>query len=156
VITIDNEKRLNWHQIRAEYIAGASQRSLAEKYSINRAAIERRSRLEDWTGERIKAKAKVQEKIIQKTAEKVADNATLAADIQRTGLEILARLFSDYKQISATEHRDYQGRNLTDIKRLRDLTAAYKDLTEGIETGASNKNAPVYELLRKLDGECDV
>lgn len=130
-IPIDTEeKRVNWHKIRAEYISGVSQRKLAEKYGVSRTAIEHRSMKEKWSDERIIAKSKIQEKVIQKTAEKAADNATLAADIKRKGLLILSDLMDDFAKIRATEHRDYNGNNVTDIKRLRDLTAAYKDLTD--------------------------
>ena len=45
---------------------------------------------------------------------------------------------------------------VTDVIRFRDLTAAYKDLTEDLPKADGDKNAPVYELLKRLDGECDV
>ena len=57
--------------------------------------------------------------------------------------------------MDATEVRSRNGNN-TAIFRLRDLTAAYKDLTEDMPKGDENKNAPIYELLDKLDGECGV
>lgn len=128
-VTIAKEKRIAWHRIRAEYIAGVSQRALAEKYKVPRSAIERHSRLERWTEQREIAKVKIQEKVVQKTAELTADNATIAAGIKRKGLLMLERLFDDFAQITATEHRESEN-GVTDIKRLRDLTAAYKDLTE--------------------------
>ena len=46
--------------------------------------------------------------------------------------------------------------NSTAIFRLRDLTAAYKDLTEDMPKVEGDKNGPIYELLDKLDGECNV
>jgi transcriptional regulator with XRE-family HTH domain len=145
VVTIDNEKRVDWHKIRAEYITGVSQRQLAEKYGVSRTMIERRSRNEKWSSERVAARAKVQEKVIQKTAQKAADNATIAADIKRKALLLLDRLVDDFAQHTATEHREYNEHNLTDIKRLRDLTAAYKDLTADMATGTGNN-----ELLQSL------
>jgi transcriptional regulator with XRE-family HTH domain len=145
VVTIDNEKRIDWHKIRAEYITGVSQRQLAEKYGVSRTMIERRSRNEKWSSERVAARAKVQEKVIQKTAQKAADNATIAADIKRKALLLLDRLVDDFAQHTATEHREYNEHNLTDIKRLRDLTAAYKDLTADMATGTGNN-----ELLQSL------
>ena len=145
MVTIDNEKRIDWHKIRAEYITGVSQRQLAEKYGVSRTMIERRSRNEKWSSERVAARAKVQEKVIQKTAQKAADNATIAADIKRKALLLLDRLVDDFAQHTATEHREYNEHNLTDIKRLRDLTAAYKDLTADMATGTGNN-----ELLQSL------
>lgn len=143
MIPIETEKRINWHKVRAEYIAGSSQRKLAEKYGCNRAAIERRCRLEKWSEARNDARAKVQEKIIQKTAEKAADNATIAADLKKNLLLRLQRIEEHYPMY-ATEVKTKVG-NSWAVYRIRDLTAAYKDLTEDLQT-ASNGN----ELLRSL------
>ena len=155
MIPIDTKKRVNWHKIRAEYIGGASQRSLAEKYGVSRSVVERKCRLEKWSEEREAAKAKVSEKVVQKTAEMAADNATIAAGIKRKGLMILDKLFDDFAQYPATEYRE-STENVSMVKRLRDLTAAYKDLTGDIVQPEADKNAPVYELLRRLDDECGV
>ena len=155
MISIDKEKRVNWHKIRAEYINGVSQRGLAEKYGLSRTIIADHCKRGNWSEAREKAKAEITQNIIQKTAEKVADNATLAADIRRKGLLILDRLFDDYMNVTATEHRESVA-GKTDIKRLRDLTNAYRDLTVDITSNDMDKNAPVYELLRRLDNECGV
>lgn len=143
MIPIESEKRLNWHKVRAEYINGASQRALAEKYGVSRASVERRCRKEKWSEERKKARAKVQEKVIQITAEKAADNATIAADLKKSLLLRLKRIEERYP-IDATEVRTKAGGSVA-VYRIRDLTAAYKDLTEDLQT-ASNGN----ELLRSL------
>lgn len=145
MVPIEKEpKRINWHKVRAEYIAGSSQRKLAEKYGCNRAAIERRCRLEKWSEARTEARAKVQEKIIQKTAEAAADNATMAADLKKSLLLRLKRIEEHYP-MDATEVRTRAGNN-TAIYRIRDLTAAYKDLTEDLQTGTTATN----ELLQSL------
>ena len=88
----------------------------------------------------------------KKTAKKTADNATLAADIKRKGLLLLDRLFDEFETVTATEHRDYTGRNLTDIKRLRDLTAAYKDLTDDMAKPEETENPllrSLYDLMKE-------
>lgn len=144
MIPIESEKRINWHKVRAEYINGASQRALAEKYGVSRASVERRCRKEKWSEERKKARAKVQEKVIQITAEKVADNATIAADLKKSLLMRLKRIEEHYP-MDATEVRTRAGNN-TAIYRIRDLTAAYKDLTEDLQTGTTATN----ELLQSL------
>lgn len=146
MITIDNEKRLNWHKIRGEYIAGGiSQRKLAEKYGISFSTIQKKCQREKWAEAREAAKLKVAENVVQKTAEAAADNAAIAASIKRKGLLILDKLFDDFSKHTATEHRE-SGDGVTDIKRLRDLTGAYKDLTEDIAAGGSASN----ELLKSL------
>ena len=155
LISIDTEKRVNWHKIRAEYIGGVSQYKLAQKYHVSKDTVAKHCRKEGWTAERHRAKEEVAQKVIQKTAEKAADNATLAADIKRKGLLILDRLFDDFSQHTATEHRENKD-GVVDVKRLRDLTAAYKDLTDDLPKDESGKNAPIYDLLRRLDNECGV
>ena len=82
---------------------------------------------------------------MQETAKKKADNATLAADIKRKGLIILDGLFDDFAQVRATEHRESR-KGITDIKRLRDLTQAFRDLTDDMQTN----DGPGSELLQSL------
>ncbi len=150
MVPIETEKRVNWHRIRAEYINGVSQRKLAEKYHLSRTSIANRCRLENWSEARHEARARIEQSVIQKTAEKAADNATLAADIKRKGLLILNKLFDDYMEVSATERtvfgRDELGNSTRDIKKLRDLTAAFKDLTDDVAGTGGEAN----ELLRSL------
>lgn len=136
---------VNWNKIRAEYINGKSQSKLAKKYHVSRNMIARHSSAEGWTEARIAAKAEIQQKVTQRTAESVADNAILAEKIKRKGLETLDRLFDEFAKMTSTEHREYEGIKLTDIKRLRDLTAAYKDLTEDIP------KAENMDTMEKLD-----
>lgn len=147
VIPIENAKRVKWSAIRAEYIGGGtSYRALAEKHNVSFNALKTRAKKEDWPGLRMQAEHRANTEATQKTAMAAADNATLAANIKRMGLQIIAGLFADYAEnVTATEHRETKGKT-TDIKRLRDLTAAYKDLTGDMVTGAAEDNA----LLRSL------
>lgn len=145
VIPIDTKKRVNWHKIRAEYIGGASQTSLSQKYSVPRSSIAKHCRNEKWTDARNTARTEVAQKVIQKTADLAADNATIAAGIKRKALILLDKLIDDYMDLSVTEHQSF-GPGSKDIKRLRDLTAAYKDLTGDLATSNNGTN----ELLQSL------
>ena len=155
MIPIENkEQRIDWNAVRSEYIkGGTTYRQLSEKYGINFSTIQQRAARENWSEKRNAASIKIEQSVISKTADKAADNATLAADIKRKGLLILNNLFDKFAELESTEHREYAGKNLTDIKRLRDLTAAFKDLTDGIPMCEGDKNAPIYELIRKLDND---
>ena len=74
---------MSWRKIKAEYIAGGiSQRKLAEKHGVNRNLLMRKAQKEHWKDKRDAAEAKALEKVEQKTAEIVADNATLAEQIK--------------------------------------------------------------------------
>ena len=147
VIPIATEKRIDWNAIRADYIGGGeSYRSLAEKYGTNKDVIARKAKAGHWDRDRDKVRDKATTMCIQKTAVAVADNATLAANIKRRGLEILADLFEDFASVRATEHRESKG-GKTDIKRLRDLTAAYKDLTGDMVANNAADNALLQSLF---------
>ena len=155
MIPIEDKKRVNWNKIRAEYIGGGiSQRKLAKKYGVSETTLMKKANAEGWHGLRADADSRSTAIAQQKTADAVSDNATIAADIKKRLLLRLQRIEAKYP-FDATEIRAKEKDN-TVIFRIRDLTAAYKDLTEDIATVSADKNAPIYELLRKLDGECDV
>lgn len=155
MIPIDDKKRVNWNKIRAEYIGGGiSQRKLAKKYGVSENTLIKKANAEKWAQLQKETYNEGATKAQQKTADATADNATIAADIKKMLLLRLQRIGNKYP-FDATEIRTKQGEN-TVIFRLRDLTAAYKDLTDGLPMAQSDQNAPIYELLRKLDGECDV
>lgn len=143
MIRLVGEKRIAWHKIRAEYITGVSQRKLAEKYHVSRNVIAYHCRLEKWSEQRDAAKAEVAQSCIRKTADIAAENAVRAQRIKARLLEKLEALMEE--QLRATEERQYEGNNVVAINRLRDLTAAYKDLT-----GDMPKSDGGNELLQSL------
>ena len=155
MIPIEETKRIDWNAIRAEYIGGGiSQRKLAKKYGIAEGTMLQRANVEGWKALRNQAEIKSITSTQQKTADAAADNAVIAADIKKRLLLRLSRMEQKYP-FDATEIRTHEGKN-TVIFKIRDLTAAYKDLTEDMPKGESDRNAPIFELLRRLDGECDV
>lgn len=156
MIPIETEsKRIDWNALHAEYIGGGiSQRKLAAKYGVSPDALMQKANREGWKKDRDKAVSKGIAKIQQKSAEKMADNATLAADLKQRLLMRISRIEQKYP-FDATEIQTREGKSTVTF-RIRDLTAAYKNLTEDIQSVTADKNAPVWELLRKLDGECDV
>lgn len=144
MVKIASEKRIDWNAIRAEYIGGTiSQRKLAKKYGVSETTLMKKANTEGWATLRRDADSKSVAIAQQKTAEAAADNATLAADIKHRLLERLRRIEAKYP-LDATEVRSRNG-NSTAIFRLRDLTAAYKDLTEDMPKA----QAP-NELLQSL------
>ena len=149
----ENEKRVDWTAIKAEYIAGGiGQRKLAEKYGVSYSTLRGHSQSEGWVKDREDAQRKVIAKSTQKTAESAATNAVTA---QRIRAKLLARLEREIdalpdsigtnKRKAVTEYEydtDRKGLRKDDrLKKqkyisaeynLRDLTAAWKDLTEGL------------------------
>lgn len=146
VITIGNdENRVDWNKIRAEYIGGGiSQRKLAEKYGVSENTLMKKANHEGWNKLRADAESKSTATAQQKTAKAAADNATIAEEIKKKLLLRLKRIEEKYP-MDASEVRTRVG-NSTAIYRIRDLTAAYKDLTENMQMNDSAAN----ELLRSL------
>ena len=157
---MSNGNVIDWNAIKAEYIAGGtSYRKLAAKYRVSRDTLNRRAIAEQWLKQREETKAKTTAIIQQKTAASAADNAATA---QRIKAKLLARLEKEIDSLpveqigTASFHQtetfklDSNGkpvkeRIIIEIK-LRELTAAFKDLTSDIlpEQGESN------ELLQSL------
>ena len=146
MITIAEEKkRIDWNAIRAEYIAGGiSQRKLAKKYGIAEGTMLDRANKEGWKALRNQATIKSITATEQRTAEVVADNATIAQDLKKRLLLRLQRIEAKYP-FDATEIRTHGGKSTVTF-RIRDLTAAYKDITADltISDGAAN------DLLQSL------
>lgn len=151
--------RVAWHKIRAEYIQGTSQAKLAKKYHVSRTSIAYHCRKEGWTEDRENAKAEVAQRITQKTAESAADNAVIAQRIKRKLLLKLEReidalpdLIGSGKTQSDSD-REYKGNNLVKVKdtitnyKLKDLTAAYKDLTADMAQPDEQGNALLESLM---------
>ena len=146
MIPIDNkENRIDWNAIRAEYISGGiSYRKLCEKYGCSFMTLKTKAKKEGWTSLRTQAEHSAITKSVERAADKAADNATLSAEILRSLLLRLKRIEEKYP-FDATEIRTQNGKN-TVVFRLRDLTSAYKELTENIQTGDKASN----ELLQSL------
>ena len=138
MIPIEETKRVDWNAIRAEYIGGGtSYRKLAEKHQVSFMVLKTRAKKEDWPGLRTQAEHKASTEATQKTAEAAADNAVIAADIKKRLLLRLSRMEQKYPY-DATEVRTHDGKNTVTF-RIRDLTAAYKDLTSDMNLNANNE-----------------
>lgn len=140
--------------LRSEYVGGASYGVLARRYGISKSVVFKRSKKECWDEQRERTVNAARTLAIERTAEAAAGNATLAQDIKHRLLERLKRVEAKYP-IDATEVRTKMGNSVA-VYRIRDLTAAYKDLTDDMPKAEEDRNGPIYELLEKLDGECNV
>lgn len=106
--------------------------------------LKTRAKNEDWPGLRTQAEHKAITESTQRTATAAADNAMLAADIKRRLLMRLKRTEEKFPY-DATEVRVTESKK-TVVYKLRDLTAAYRDLTEDMTTAGNGTN----ELLQSL------
>lgn len=148
MITIEkDENRVDWNKIRAEYIGGGtSYRKLVEKYNVSFMALKTRAKKEEWPKLREETQHRSITEATQKVASAVADNATIAEDLKKKLLLRLKRIEEKYP-LDATEVRTRVG-NSTSIFRIRDLTAAYKDLTENMQINDSAENELLASLMQ--------
>lgn len=146
MITIAN-KNPNWNEIRAEYIAGGiGQRKLAEKHGVSYPTLRDKSIAEGWVKEREKAQSRFIAETVRKTASMTAESATTAERIRQKLLRRLeaeidalpSSIGSQSRQSVITRTSEPRNRNNTTTKdmskeyKLRDLTAAWRDLTDGL------------------------
>lgn len=141
---------MSWRKVKAEYIAGGiSQRKLAEKYGINPNLLMRHANKEKWNQKRKAAESKALERVEQKTAEIVADNATLCEQIKTKLLRRLNDMVDNFPNTNAVEMRERIG-NIDYVYKMKDLAAVYNALTE--TTKGQNADiedlSPLVELLK--------
>ena len=141
---------MSWRKIKAEYIAGGiSQRALSEKYGIPFGTLQRRTRKEQWTKKRREAEEKAMEKVSQKKAEEVADNALLLERIKTKLLKKLDSMVDSFPDSGAQEIKR-KGNGEETIYRMRDIAAVYAALED--KTVRANVDiedlSPLVELLR--------
>lgn len=120
--------------------------------------MQRRAKAEGWTALRDEAEHKARTESIQKTAEAAADNAAIA---QRIRAKLLKKLESEIDALpdnlgseSAKEvgRMDGTGRRESLYKRwrLRDLTAAYKDLTADMDLTGDLSDDPLEAYMEGM------
>jgi hypothetical protein len=142
---------VDWRKIKAEYIAGGiSQRKLAEKYGLPEWKLRQRAYHEKLGEKRKSAETKIEQTAIQKSAEIVADNATLLERTKTLLLRKLMKMVEAYPEDGYTEKRVMEdGAAMT--YRIRDLAALYECLSDKIPKGMSadiEDLSPLAELLK--------
>lgn len=141
----EDKKRIDWNAIKSEFIGGASYGVLAERHHLSKSTVFKKAKKENWEKQRERVANAAETRTIERTAEKIADNATIAADLKKKLLLRLARIEEKYP-MDATEVKTRIGNNQATF-RIRDLTAAYKDLTEDMQANESKTNELLQSLL---------
>ena len=122
------DKRIDWNAIRAEYIGGGiSQRKLAEKHGVSYRSLRQKAESGGWVEERDEAWRRSGAEAAQRTANAAADNATIAADLKKRLLLRLKRTEEKLPMDATEVQMQKDGKKV--IYKLRDITAAYRDLT---------------------------
>ncbi len=105
---------MDWKSIRNEYIAdeSSSYRKLAKKYGVSLTAITKRSKEEDWIGQRKQLKDKTITKSIEKMSQKTADKLSRVSDLTDKLLDKLEQAIEEldiqlYKNVVKTKEIEY-------------------------------------------------
>ena len=141
---------MSWRKIKAEYIAGGiSQRALAEKYGVPMSSLVKHAKKEKWTTKRKAAENKTVEKVAEKTAEIVADNAVLLEKVKTGLLQKLVQMVADFPTGNAQEVK-IKGKGRETIYRMKDIAAVYAALEDKTTrtTVDIEDLSPLVELLR--------
>ena len=141
---------MNWRKVKAEYIAGGiSQRALAEKYGIPWGTLRKKANEEKWNAKRKRAEIKALQKVEQKTAEEVADNAVMLQRIKAKLLRKLDSMIDAYPDANAAEIK-HRTKSTEVIYRMRDIAAVYAALEDKTVKASVDIEdlSPLTELLR--------
>ena len=142
--------RINWDKVHAEYVAsGLSQRKLSDKYKIPFSTLQKRAHREKWARDRDEARIIMAQNAVQEAANAVAENAQIAARIKAKLLKKLEKEIDALPDSIGSETRNSvvensigmdgrRQREVTKAYKLRDLTAAYRDLTGDMDMNANN------------------
>lgn len=118
-----------------------------------------RANREHWKQDRDKMVSKTIAKVQQKAANAAAENVAIAERIRAKLLQRIEREIDALPESIGTEmfnnieHMDYNGRKLTKKSfggktyRLRDLTAAYRDLTAGMTDESGQETEAVQVII---------
>ena len=105
---------MDWKAIRNEYIAdeSSSYRKLAKKYGVSLTAITKRSKEEDWIGQRKQLKDKTITKSIEVLSGKTADKLKRVSDLTDKLLDKLEQAIEEldiqlYKDVVKTKEIEY-------------------------------------------------
>ena len=105
---------MDWNSIRKEYITdeSSSYRKLAKKYGVSLTAITRRSKAEDWQGQRQQLKDKTITKSIESLSQKTADKLTRVSDLTDKLLDKLEKAIDEldiqlYKDVVKVKEIEY-------------------------------------------------
>ena len=160
MIPIEKTNSINWEAIRAEYIGGGiSQRKLADKHGVNADILMQRANREHWKQDRDKVFSKAMAKTQQKAADAISDNVTIAArirtkllrrlenEVDRLPEQIGSETINSIVEYGKNKQGNRQRKEVSHGYKLKDLAAAYKDLTSDLVQTEEAGNELLQSLL---------
>ncbi|MER2142402.1 MAG: hypothetical protein ABS888_01300 [Eubacteriales bacterium] len=137
---IDGEA-INWAALRAEYVAGGiGQRALAQKHGVKPGTLEKRAREEGWAALRGAAEARR-----SAAKEEEPGDGQIALRLRKTLLLKLERAAATIP-CDATEMKTTAEDGAVKLLKLRDLTAAYKELVGDLDAEEREQDRVVIDV----------
>lgn len=113
---------MDWNKLKAEYIAGGtSYRKLAEKYGIDRNAVQRVAKREKWCDLKSQAKAKSETKMVDSVAKDIAKKSVKINDVADKLLDKIAELLdvSEFVDSQVIKQCTSALKDIKDIKGIK-------------------------------------
>lgn len=178
---------MDWKVIRNEYIAdeSSSYRKLAKKYGASLTAITKRSKEEDWIGQRKQLKDKTITKSIEQLSQKTADKLSRVSDLTDKLLDKLEQAIAEldiqlYKDVVKTKEIEYNNelrpdkptkeiiheeekviecKTIVDRSGLKAIASSLRDIKEiqmlKSELDKQEQEARIDKLRKEADREDD-
>lgn len=133
---------MDWNKLKAEYIAGGtSYRKLAEKYDIDRNAVQRVAKREKWCELKSQAKAKSETKMVDAIAEDISKKSVKIDSVADKLLDKMVDLLETLEVV--------------DSQTIKQCTSALKDIKDikGVksEIDLKEQEARIDKLRKDAD-----
>ena len=144
-IGIEREE-INWEALREEYLAGGiGQRALAKKHGVPAHALQRRAREEGWAARLRGEETGGEARGALAEAPASAADTRIALRLRKKLLLKLERA-ADTIPCDATEMKTTAADGAVKLLKLRDLTAAYKELVGDLTEEEREENRVVIDV----------
>lgn len=135
---------MDWNKLKAEYIAGGtSYRKLADKYGIERNALQRVATKEGWAKLKSQAKAKADAKMVNSISSDIAKSSVKLNDVCDKVLDKIANILSAYDEL--------------DTQAIKHITSSLKDIKDikGVksELDLKEQNARIDKLRKDIESD---
>lgn len=112
---------MDWNKLKAEYIAGGtSYRKLAEKYGVDRNAVQRVAKREKWCDLKSQAKAKSETKMVDTIANDISKKSVKIDDVADKLLDKIVDLL-DALEVADSQTIKHCTSALKDIKDIKGI-----------------------------------
>jgi Glu-tRNA(Gln) amidotransferase subunit E-like FAD-binding protein len=135
---------VDWNILKAEYIAGGtSYRKLADKYGVDRNAVQKIATKEEWPKLKSQAKAKAESKMVNTISSDIAKNSVKINDVADKLLDKIVHLLDELE--------------IADSQTIKQCTSALKDIKEikGVksEIDLKEQNARIDKLRKDIEDD---